>query len=385
MELNDYIAKINKLESAALGSNTAATNLRRDLALAYYNLGYYDKAEYQFKQILPAFEQIDGQNSLDYISAKIDLANTVSRLGRYQEGHRMAQDAHILARRFSPGSSLYQNATDALANSFGFLDDRRSEEKLYRDLVQITLTTSGPKHRKTIEAIRNLCFSMIESERYPESEGLLRVALELSFNATDMDGLEQEQCIIRCDLGRCFYHQGKYAESEFLLRETAKISEKLLGVEHEETSRCKLFLFAVLRTQDLLSESHDILLETIEVHIKKLKEIRGQTITAMANLSVVLVEMRKTDDAYKWMKQALCYCVEIGVIDNDRAKQFFEDLSSINEVKEQHELIRDLYEKMAIHINWIHVVREDIVLSALSPQPCLLLLDSQCKSSCLTA
>jgi tetratricopeptide (TPR) repeat protein len=348
--------------------------MRGSLASAYFNLGYSDKAEYEYKQILPAFEQRCGQNSWDYISIKMFLTETVLRLGRRQEGHRMAQDAHILARRFYPGSSLYQDATRILAESFEYLDDRRSGEKLFRDLVQITLTTLGPKHGNTIQIIRYLCLSMIGSQKYSEVEELGRVALELSFDATDIS--DHERCFIRRNLSQSLRNQGKYADSEALLRQTAKMSEKLLGIEDEDTLSCKILLCEVLRTRKLLSESHDILLEIIEVQIKKLKEIRGGTIQAMSDLSVVLIEMRKMEDAYKWMKQALCYCVEIGEIENDLAEQFFEDLSSINQPEEQHELILDLYEEMAIDIRWVNAVYQDIVLSALSPQPCRLLLDS---------
>jgi tetratricopeptide (TPR) repeat protein len=220
---------------------------------------------------------------------------------------------------------------------------------------------------------------MIGSKTYSESEELLRVALELSSDATDIS--DREKCNARYNLGISLYEQGKYADSEALLRETAKMSEKLLGIEHKNTIRCKMLLCEVLTHRKLLSESHDILLNIIEVQVKTVKEIRGRTIQAMADLSVVLIEMRNMDEAYKWMKQALRYCVETGGIQSDRAEQFFEDLSSINEVEEQHELILDLYERIRIKITWIDVVHWDRVLSALSRQPCLLLLDAQRTSS----
>ena len=103
----------------------------------------------------------------------------------------------------------------------------------------------------------------------------------------------------------------------------------------------------------------------------------------MADLSVVMIEMRKMEDAYKWLEQALCYCVEIGGIGSGRAEQFFEDLSSIDEVEEQHQAILDLYKRMDIKISRIDAVHFDTVFPALSPEPCLLLLDSQRKPSFL--
>lgn len=379
MDLNDCIAKINKLESAGLGSNFTTTEMRGSLASAYFNLGYYDKAEYEYKQILPVFEQRCGRNSWAYISIKTALARVVIRLGRPQEGHQMVQDAHILARRFYPGSLLYHVTTRALADSFSFLDDLANEQELIREVLQIRLTASGPKHGDTIQIIPHLCYSMCGSERYSESEELLRVALELSYYATGIS--DREGCRLRYYLGTSLYKQGKYADSEALLRKTARISERLLGIEHQEALTCKILLCEVLKARKLLAESQDILLKIIEVQIKKLKEIRGSTIQAMADLSVVLIEMRNMDDAYKWMKQALCYCVEIGEIESDLTEQFFDDLSSIDEPEKQHELILNLYEEMRIDISWVDAVCYDMVLSALSPQPCLLLLDAQRKSS----
>jgi tetratricopeptide (TPR) repeat protein len=374
MNLNNLIAKINKLESAALGSDITTTKLRLSLAATYYSLSYYDKAECQYTQILPVLEQRYGQNSWEYISVKMDFAETALRVGKSQEGFQIAQDAHIWARRFCPGSPLYQKATHVLAASFSFLDDFGNEQKLIGELLRIRLTASGPKHGNTIKFIRDLCFSMGGSERYSESEELGRVALELSSNATDLS--DREQCIIRYELGKSLYYQDKYADSEALLKETAKMSERLLGIEHEDTLSCKILLCKVFKARKLLAESQDILLKIVEVQIKKLKEIRGSTIEAMADLSVLLIEMRKMDGAYKWMKQALCYCVEIGGIGSDLAEQFFEVLSSIDEPEQRHELILDLYEKMSIDISWIDAVRGDIVLPALPPEPCLLLLDS---------
>ncbi|CAN9166546.1 unnamed protein product [Alternaria alternata] len=348
MKLNDRIAKLNQLESAALGSNIAATKLRLSLAATYHNLSYFDKAEYQYKQILPVFGERYGQYSWDYISVKMHLAESILHLGRPQESKQIAQDAHILARRFYPGSSLYQEATRILASYFRYLGDHKNEEELLRELVQIRLTALGPKHGKTLRVIRRLCFWMIKSKRYSECEELLRVVLDLSFTSTNLS--DQEQCTIRYHLGESLYRQGKYADSEALLRETAKMSEKLLGFEHQETLRCKMLLCKVLKTRKLFWESYDILLNIIEVQVKTVKEIRGRTIRTMADLSVVLIEMRKMDDAYKWMKQALCYCVEIGGIERDCVEQFFEDLSSIDEQEEQHELILDLYEEMVVAI-----------------------------------
>ena len=383
MNMNDHITKINKLESAALGSNAAATKARWGLAAAYYNLGHFDKAEYQYKQILSAFEQIDRRNSWDYISVKLDLANAISRFGRYQEGNRIAQDAHILARRLYPDSSLYQYAARVLANTFGRLGDIERENALLRDLIQIRLNASGPKNGKTINVIRKLCYSMVESGRYSDGEELLRIVLELSSTATDVS--DWEQCNIRWTFCQLLYSQDRHADSEALLRQTAKMSETLLGIEHEQTFKCKILLCDVLKRQNILLERYDILLEMLKVQIEKLKEVRGSTIETMADLSVVLIEMRKMDDAYRWMKQALCYCVEIGGIENDCVEQFFEDLSSIDEVDERYEFILNLYEEKAIDISWVDAVSNDIVLSTLSPQPCLLLLDSQRRSSCLSA
>jgi tetratricopeptide (TPR) repeat protein len=379
MNLNECIAKINKLESAALGSNAAAMKLRRKLAAAYYNLGYYDKAEYQYKQILLEFEQRNGQNSQDYIAAKMYLAESVVHLGRPQEGNQMAQYAHILARRFCPGSSLYQTAARILANSFGRLGDSERANALLRDLVQMRLNASGPRHGDTINIIGHFCHSMTRVKRNSESEELLRLAVELSSDATDISDLER--CTIRYRLGRSLYKQEKYAESEALLKETAKMSERLLGIKHELTLTCKIDLCEVLKAQNLLSGCHNILLEIIQVQVEELKEIKGKTIEAMADLSVVLIEMRKTDEACKWMRQALCYCVEIGGTDSERAEQFFEELSNIDKSEEQHEPILDLFKSMAIDISWIDSVHFDRVLSALSPQPCLLLLDAQRTSS----
>jgi hypothetical protein len=90
------------------------------------------------------------------------------------------------------------------------------EEEIPRELVQIRLNAFGPKHGDTLAAIRILCDSIIAAKRHSESEELLRVALELSFNATRSSS--RRKCLICCKLGITLYEQGKYADSEALLR-----------------------------------------------------------------------------------------------------------------------------------------------------------------------
>jgi hypothetical protein len=97
-------------------------------------------------------------------------------------------------------------------------------------------------------------------------------------------------------------------------------------------------------------ESHDILLDNVESQIKTWTELRGSTIEYMADLSVVLIEIRNMDNPYKCMERALSYSAEAGGIETVRAAQFFEDLSSINKPERQNTLITALYRRMASEI-----------------------------------
>ena len=347
-EMNECMIMINKLGSAALGSSPATTARQKRLAIAYCKLGYYDKAEHQFKRILPALEQRHGKHSPHVILVRINLAKTIFQLGRYRDANQMAQHVHTWARRLDPGGVLYQEAARVLARSFGYLGNLMREEELLRELVQIRLNAFGPKHGDTLVVIEQLCGSIIAAKRHSESEELLRVALELSSNATHSSS--RRKYLICRRLGITLYKQGKYADSEALLRKTTEMSEKLLGIEHSITLNCKLWLCRVLRARGLLLESHDILLDNVKSQIRTWTELRGSTIEYMAELSVVLIEMRNVDNAYKWMERALSYSVETGGTKTVRAVQFFEDLSSFNKPERQHTLIAALYRRMASKI-----------------------------------
>ncbi|KAG9186754.1 hypothetical protein G6011_09862 [Alternaria panax] len=158
--LKEYILKVNKFESAALGSNTAATTLKWRLANAYSNLGLYNEAVHQLKRILPALEHQYGKHSHYVTSTKTDLAQAVLCIGRFQEAHQMAQDVHTLARSFHPGGGLYQQTTMVLAQSFRYLGDLTRVEELRRENIQVGLSAFGPRHGNTIAAINYLSKSI---------------------------------------------------------------------------------------------------------------------------------------------------------------------------------------------------------------------------------
>ncbi|KAK2600016.1 hypothetical protein QQS21_005250 [Conoideocrella luteorostrata] len=257
VEMKDCLYKIQKLDSVSLGHTEAGIMLIDRLAMAYFGLGHYDEAERQFKRILPILLERHGPNSRHAVSVKRDLAETILHLGRYQEANQMAREVHASALIIDTSSgTLLQKSLHVLAQSYGNLRNLAREEELLRQLVQIRLATSGPRHGDTLGAIRSLCDSLSDSKRHSESEELLRVSLELSQNDEVSD---KRKCLICRKLATVLYNQGNYRESEALYRKTVDVSVRLLGREHPDTLRCQFWLGKVLRARGSMEESHELL------------------------------------------------------------------------------------------------------------------------------
>ena len=349
LEMQECKEKINKIETYFPGNNPAVITLIDKLAVAYFGLGNYDEAEKQFKRILPILVQRHGSNSRHFISVKRDLSEVVLHLGRYTEANQLAQEVHTSALGIdNPGGPLVQKSLQVLAQSYGNLRELEKEEQLLRELVQIRLVAFGPRHGDTLAAIRSLSDSIIDSQRYFESEELLRVALELSQGAQGLS--DRRKCLIFRKLATVLYKQGNYPESESLYRTTAEMSERFLGSEHPDTLRCRFWLCKVLRARGSLEESHMILQQTVERQIETRGELRGSTIESMADLSTLLLQMERMDEAEMWMKRALRCSQRIGGVTGTRAVRFSDDLARLREGPKHYLGATALFEDMGQEI-----------------------------------
>lgn len=219
-DLNDCLHKIQKLKISALDTSVAATKVARKLANKYFNLGRYDKAEQQYSV-----------GSVHVVCVKADLVDAILRKGHYDEAKHMTQDLYIEALRSDvSGGAKFQRAMRVLALSLGYLKQNARKEELLKQLVQIRLTSLGPRHVDTLAVLRHLCQSMQSGGRCSESEKLLRVALELG--ATSHTLSVQGKCVISRELAFALKYQKRYRESETLYRRTFDVAEKSLGVEH---------------------------------------------------------------------------------------------------------------------------------------------------------
>ncbi|KAK2740149.1 hypothetical protein CKAH01_18618 [Colletotrichum kahawae] len=278
-----------------------------------------------------------------------DLAEVVLHLGRYNEANEMAQEVHDLALTIdTPGGSLTQRSLHVLAQSYGNLRNLEKEEDLLRQLVQIRLTSSGPRHGDTLAAIRSLCDSIVDSKRYSESEELLRVALELG--QTDaVSG--RTKCLLCRKLATVLFREASFRESEALYRKTVEMSIRILGKDHPDTLRCQFWLSKTLRALGRLDDSHELHTKTVEQQIRTRGEMRGSTIESMAALSNLLLQMKDVKSAKSWMGRALKCSQHTGGIDNARAMKFWADLGEIEANDGPDQRIAELYEKMSQDIS----------------------------------
>ena len=349
LEMQECKEKINKIEVYFPGNDPAVITLIDKLAVAYFTLGNYDEAEKQFNRILPILAQRHGSNSRYVVSVKRDLSEVILHLGRYTEANKLAQEVHTSALGIDvPGGHLVQKSLQVLAQSYGSLRDLKKEEDLLRELVQIRLVAFGPRHGDTLAAIRSLSDSIIDSERYLESEELLKVAIELSQSAHGLS--DRKKCLLFRKLATVLYKQGNYPESESLYRTTAEMSDRFLGSEHPDTLRCRFWLCKVLRARGSLEESHRILQQTVKKQIETRGELRGSTIESMANLSTLLVQMMKMEEAEMWMKRALHCSQQIGGVESSRTLRSCDDFGRLYEGQEQHQGAIALFEETSRQI-----------------------------------
>lgn len=327
----DDISKklLNNLAHLPLAIKQAAAYMNKHTMSASDYLQIYEENDEELIYLLSA--EFEGRGR--YGDAKNAIASTwlisfrqISRPDLPTEEHSLAKEylcfMSCTAQQDIPRSLLppatNRKALEAVGTlkAYAFIAERRGQDSydIHR-LVQIATRNWLKMERDLSLWSRKALVRVSEVFPHPQYENktiwtryLPHAQHVLGFHEYFDDYGPQPDLLF--NVGLCFKIDGKYQDSEQMLRQALKLREKALGKKHGATSASMNDLGITLSLQGKYSEAEEMLREALELKKRWLKrgplgEEHPSTLKCMNNLAIVLREDRKYEEAEQLLQQTL--------------------------------------------------------------------------------
>jgi len=224
--------------------------------------------------------------------------------GKYRLADKIHQGCHAkIQKRFRAEDDLALDSTLEKANILYHQSKYDEAERLEREVLQVRLSTLGPRHNSVVLAISRLATTLTVQKYYADAEELHNVAAQVRqiLPETDTGDLFFDMRAV----ARAMRRQNKLAESTSLSRHILAKAEMALGSEHPSTVKIIYELASCLFEEGEFAESERLLRGTFEKQLKLLGSSAGDTINTLQMLASVLSKMGRHEEAVRCFKKVL--------------------------------------------------------------------------------
>ena len=177
---SNFNHKLSQLKRVCDDTQPGVIETMSDLAHVYFAQNKFVQVEYWYRKVVSIRQQRNEDGSLSILYTQTMLALVLCLLGRPKEANKMHQKTHsVIIKKFGPDSTLMESSLLVLAGIARASGKHEEAEAIFRQLLQINLTTFGPKHPKTLGCISKFAEIIRKRYRYAESEKLQGIAVQL--------------------------------------------------------------------------------------------------------------------------------------------------------------------------------------------------------------
>jgi len=209
------------------------------------------------------------------------------------------------AQSFLPGDRV--NIFRAVEATIGFEEVNKQVIAIMREWMAQCGHEALGKMRESDRPVSslqsNLGRLLQDQGKFQESESLLREAMEACRRS--LDDSHPQYLAGLGNLGRILQLQGKLVEAEPLLRGSLEGRRKILGDTHPDTLKNLNHLGVLLQKQGKPAEAEPFLREALESLCRTLGGMHSETLSSMSHLGLVLRDQGKLADAEVFFTEAL--------------------------------------------------------------------------------
>lgn len=293
--------KLRKLKKQFKVSHPAVVEVMESLADVYYALEKNRKAEVMYRQLVDIYRQTLGNNNCKTLQACVAVIDSLMGQGDYLKAQALCQDLRrTIFRLVQSDHPLAIEIASTEAWLALDLQHNDTAERLHRELLQIYLTSSGPRHLDSIRTMGKLG-KVIARRSLKEGEILLQTAVHLSLeNSIDEDA---QRCEAMEDLAYALC-VGKGYEGE-PLRIATLAAERFtpsLGTEHPMILMVQDQRAWIMARMGNLIESEKLFRVLVSLYSREGRSI-NKALDVWGGLAYVLWMTGQKDEAIAWYKK----------------------------------------------------------------------------------
>ncbi|CAG7849810.1 SubName: Full=Related to kinesin light chain {ECO:0000313/EMBL:CCA74635.1} [Serendipita indica DSM 11827] len=252
-----------------------------NLASTLSDRGRLDEAEKMKREVLDLRLEILGPRHPDTISAMGNLASTLSDRGRLDEAEKMKRE--VLDLRLEILGPRHPDTIMAMGNLANTLSDRGrldEAEKMEREVLELRLEILGPRHPDTIMAMGNLANTLSDRGRLDEAEKMEREVLDLRLDILGPRHLDTIWAMY--NLGFTLF---KCAQLHNAQKRKPPVTLKIFARGHLATSSSPSEMFG---KSDWLQEARNLLQEVVNLCVEVLGEDHPNTLKSKMFLERII-------------------------------------------------------------------------------------------------
>ena len=257
---------------------------RHDLAAALGVQGRYGDAEQLYRELLIDDDRLRGPEHRETLAARSSLARMIGLQGRYAEAEELGRQVLEAQRRvLGPDHPDCLASRQNLARMAGMAGRYAEAEQLYRQVLADRRRILGDDHPDTLATRHRLAQIVGQRGRYGEAEELCHRVLADRRRLLGED--HPDNLSTRHRLARMLGLQGRYADAEPMFRQVLAARRRTLGAEHPDTLTTQHRLGWLIGRQGRYSEAIDIVTEVLGGRRNVLGDDHPDTLAARETLA----------------------------------------------------------------------------------------------------
>ena len=274
------------------------------LGIAHLAAGDYESAITLGEEVLAARERILGEDDLETLISRNDLAESYHAAGRLGEAITL-HERNLGVRERTLGDEHYATLISRGNLAGTYADSGRLDEAiaLHARTLDARERTLGDEHPDTLTTRNNLAGSYYDAARLDEAIPLLERTLEA--RERTLGDEHPDTLTTRNNLAGSYYDAARLDEAIPLLERTLEARERTLGEEHPNTLTSRSNLAASYYAAGRLEEAIALRERTLEARERTLGEEHPDTLTSRNNLAESYYAVGRLEEAIALLDQTL--------------------------------------------------------------------------------
>ena len=299
---NEAERRLSNASSLPFAEDSA---IRRVIAESHFQLGHFREARDQYARLYAMYSEAFGDRHRDALSALVGLANTQAALGELktaEENARLAISGLSVQTDAAPQMVVKaQNALAAVLMRLGARTNLQEADALLSRSASLAGSASHPENLERLATNQLLAQLRLRQSKYPEAEAIARDCYRQALTTlgprhpSTIEALET--------LSTALLSLTRYSELLNLKREHVAESERILGRDHPMTLQARHTVAETFRQLDRFAEAGEMYQAVLADKTRVLGPTHRSTLLTRHNVALLLKDLRKPEEAETMMRE----------------------------------------------------------------------------------